>query len=217
MWNDFIELKDDLIRTMTLYCDSPNVDHREDLGHYNWFWSSRVLDMGHVSVVDKRDTHGIWMMHVNAYSKSKTPMPIYGFDVVCSKKKVTGCFHDLSPTGFNDMKMERKQVARTRPLPDWAKEIFSENMIAAGNIKEKDECLELCAFGSENLERWFDKASKIPMYSVMDDAEHYEFCMAREKYCHNQLQNPHSFNVMLNLGFPEDYLTDFKTNKQFPY
>jgi hypothetical protein len=41
--------------------------------------------------------------------------------------------------------------------------------------------------------------------------------MAREKYCHNQLQNPHSFNVMLNLGFPEDYLTDFKTNKQFPY
>ncbi len=218
MWNDFISLKKDLLRTFVMYCDSPNViDHREEYGHYNWFFSSRVLDMGHISVVDRRDTHGIWMMHVNAYSKSNTPMPIYGFDVVCSKKKVTGCFHDLSPTGFNDITFERKQVARTRPLPDWAKEIFSENMIAAGNIKEKDECLELCAFGVENLERWFDKAMKIPMHSVMDDAEMYEFCMARERYCFNQLQNPHSFKVMLNLGFPEDYLTDFKTNKQFPY
>ena len=217
MWNNFISLKDELIRNFIYYCDRPNTDHREEYGHYNWFFSSRVLDMGHVSVVDKRDSHGMWMMHVNAYSKSQTPMPIYGFDVVCSKKKVTGCFHDLSPTGFNDMKMERKEVARTRPLPDWAKEIFSENMIAAGNIKDTNECLELCALGSENLERWFDKATQIPSHAVMDDAEMYEFCNAREKYCFNQLQNPHSFNVMLNLGFPEDYLKDFKTNKQFPY
>jgi hypothetical protein len=225
VWNDFIDLQHELEGIFTYYCDSAVTDHREEYGHYNWFWRSRVLDMGHISVVDKRESHGIWMMHVNAYSKSNTPMPIYGFDVVCSKKKVTGCFHDLSPTGFNDMTMERKVVKRERELPEWAKEIFSENMIAAGNIRDQDEMQELAAFGMENLERWFIKAVVLPMaeqveFTDLDSqyaAEQYEFLLAREKYCHNQLQNPHSFKVMLNLGFPEDYLSDFKSNKQFPY
>ena len=212
MWDDFIELQRELTGIFTFYCEGGRPDHYEEYNHYNWFWKSKKLELGHISVVDKRESHGIWMMHVNAYAKVNYPMPIYGFDVVCGKNKVTGCFHDLSPTGYNDMQMTRKEVSRERELPDWAKEIFSGNMLAAGNITEKDEALEYATLGVDNLEAWFmtlerNKPSVPPV----------QYIGARSKYCHNQLQNPHSFNVMKSLGFPEDYLTEFKTTKQFPF
>ena len=212
MWDEFIDLKNQLTSTFTYYCEGGKPDHREDLGHYNWYWKNKRLELGHISVVDKRESHGIWMMHVNAYAKTTYPMPIYGFDVVCAKKKVTGCFHDLSPTGYNDMIMKRKEVKRERELPQWAKEIFSDGMLAAGNVTELDECIEYATMGDENLQDWFGilEASESIVPSV-------KYMHARQKYCNNQLQNPHSFNVMKNLGFPEDYLTEFKTTKQCPF
>ena len=212
MWNDFIDLKQELTRIFTYYCEGGRPDHYEEYGHYNWYWKSKKLELGHISVVDKRESHGIWMMHVNAYSNCTYPMPIYGFDVVCAKKKVTGCFHDLSPVGYNDMKMIRKEVKRERELPDWAKEIFSGGMLAAGNITERDQCLEYATQGMDNLEAWFLQLETIQMIPPS-----VKFMNARTKYCHNQLQNPHSFNVMKSLGFDEEYLKEFKTTKQFPF
>lgn len=212
MWDDFIHLKHELTRIFTYYCENGKPDHYLEQNHYNWYWKSKRLELGHISVVDKRESHGLWMMHVNAYSNCVYPMPIYGFDVVCSKKKVTGCFHDLSPTGHNDMQLVRKEVKRERELPDWAKEIFSGNMLAAGNVTEADECLEYATQGMDSLEAWFLQLEVLD--SIPPSAK---FLHARSRYCHNQLQNPHSFNVMKNLGFPEDYLTEFKTTKQFPF
>jgi hypothetical protein len=213
MWNSFIDLQNELAGKFTFFCDSPKIDHREDLGHYNYYWKSNYLDMGHISVVDKREEKGIWMMHVNAYSKSEYPMPIYGFDVVCSEKKVTGCFHDLSPTGYNDMPVrEDFRETKKRNLPEWAWEIFSREMVAAGNVSDFNEIAELVDIGANNLMHWFDvllhQEPIVPSVAYMH---------ARSKYCQNQLLNPHSFAVMLKLGFPEDYLRDFKTSKQFPY
>jgi len=212
MWNNFIELQRELTRIFTYYCENPTPDHNEELGHYNFYWKNKRLELGHISVVDKRDSHGIWMMHCNAYARAHYPMPIYGFDVVCSKKKVTGCFHDLSPTGYNDMIMPRKEVKRERTLPEWAVEIFSENMLAAGNVTEEDECLEYAMMGMDSLEAWFLRSEALkPIVPAV------KYIGRRSKYCQNQLMNPHSFKVMENLGFPSDYLTEFKTSKQFPF
>lgn len=84
-------------------------------------------------------------------------------------------------------------------------------MLAAGNVTEKDEILEYATMGIDNLEWWFSTVERSkPMIPQVP------FMAARSKY-HNQLQNPHSFNVMKSLGFPEDYLTEFKTSKQFPF
>lgn len=213
MWDDFIDLKEELYNTFTFFNELPVHDHQPDLGHYNYFWKSTNLDMGHISVVDKRESHSVWMMHVNAYSKGNYPMPIYGFDVVCGKNKVTGCFHDISPTGYNDFPVHNGfEETKRRELPDWAKEIFSEGMVAAGNVKQADELGELINIGASNLMTWHEVLNSLEETKP----EHY-YDNARKKYCQNQLMNPHSFAVMVKLGFPEDYLRNFKMNKQFPY
>ena len=213
MWNEFVELQKELTATFTFFAENPKVDHRPDLGHYNFYWKNARLDMGHISVVDKREEKGVWMMHVNAYSRAQYPMPVYGFDVVCGKNKVTGCFHDISPTGYNDFEVANGyEESKRRELPDWAKEIFSEGMVAAGNVNEEKEINELIAIGASNLMTWFEVQEGLEM-SIPD----YNYMNALSKYCQNQLMNPHSFAVMMKLGFPEEYLRNFKMNKQFPY
>jgi len=212
MWDKFIDLSEELKSIFDENAIREWDDRIWNERHTNLFWRSSKLGMGHMSVIDMRDSKGMWMMHVNAYSVDEIPMPIYGFDVVCGKNKVTGCFHDMSPTDSKDHPVCRKfqeQVSpfvpeRTRPLPDWAKEIFSESMIAAGNVKDEKEVDRLVSFGIQHLKDWFEY---VPYSSHL---------AGKTKYCENQLKNENSRNVMISLGLEEWYVDYFK-KIQFPY
>ena len=192
--------------------------------HINHFFTSDKVDMGHISIIDMRPNKGMWMMHVCAFAQPQYPMPIYGFDVICGRKKLTGCFHDMSPTVVTDQNKSAHESFETlvspfvpereRPLPDWAKEIFSENMIAAGNVQDDKEIANLARFGLENLNAWFKTLENVEPCVDMEIILAHE--NAKTKYCHNQLQNPNSKNVMVSLGLEKDYVERFKTI-QFPY
>jgi len=211
-WDKFIDLSEELKKIFDKNAKRVDSDIMWHECHTNIFWKSPTLEMGHMSIIDMRPSKGMWMMHVNTYSVDDVPMPIYGFDVVCGKNKVTGCFHDMSPTDAKDHPVCRKfqeRVApfvpeRTRPLPDWAKAIFSDSMIAAGNVKDEAEIDRLVSFGIENLKDWFEY---VPF------SAHIE---GRRKYCENQLKNENSRNVMISLGLTEQYVDFFKI-EQFPY
>jgi hypothetical protein len=224
MWKKFIELSESLKIIFEGHAGFGygNEDWHEN--HYNMFFSSDRLELGHISIIDFRETKGMWMMHVAAFAKPDIPMPIYGFDVVCGKNKVTGCFHDLSPTVHttdHDKALDDYQVLvkhfipeRTRPLPDWAKQIVSDSMIAAGNIQNEKEASTLAYFGRENLNRWFFHLNQMSRIHDDEIIQHHE--LGKMKYCFNQLQNQNSKNVMVSLGLEEDYVERFKS-VQFPY
>ena len=193
-------------------------------GHVNKFFSNDKLDMGHISIIDMREEKGMWMMHVCAFAKPEYPMPIYGFDVICGRKKITGCFHDVSPTvdvpEVVKVTDEHKQLVnwfvpkRERPLPEWAQAIFSDKMIAAGNVTDDKEIENLANFGLKNLNNWFHHLDDAESYADLGVIKAHE--EAKIKYCQNQLQNPNSKNVMISLGLEKDYVERFK-NIQFPY
>ena len=42
-------------------------------------------------------------------------------------------------------------------MPDWALEIFSPGMIAAGNISDERELNQICTLATSNLENYLDK------------------------------------------------------------
>jgi hypothetical protein len=220
-WDKFIVLSEELKNIFSKHADlvADGRDWHED--HINYFFKNHMLEMGHISIIDRRETHGMWMMHVNTYTNEKYPMPVYGFDVICGKKKVTGCFHDMSPTTPNHPVVKQYEdtvrgfvPVRTRPLPDWAKEIFTESMVAAGNVKDEVEIDRLVDFGIRNLKNWFEYASTL---EPTDDVElSKQHNAGKAKYCHNQLMNDNSKNVMVALGLGEDYVKRFK-GIQFPY
>ena len=223
LWDKFIELEGYMSTMMEGFCGFPRSGHGHP-NHTNKFYSSDKVDLAHISVIDMREEKKMWMMHVACYSKRNYPMPIFGFDVIVGKNKVTGCFHDMSPTTEGLVYSSATEAfkrnvepfipKRERELPQWAKEIFSGSMVVAGATDDSREVEKLCHLGRENLFAWFQE-------NEAADALHYPnivqtYNNALTKYCDNQLKNTNSKNVMISLGLEEEYVTRFK-RIQFPY
>merc|ERR1711995_44517 len=91
-------------------------------------------------------------MHINLFPAFDTDLPIFGLDIVANPKKISGCFCDYSPLTdrhhvfLDKFVLETKNLdwTRAREMPDWAQEIFSENIVGAGSIREGEETEQLC-------------------------------------------------------------------------
>ena len=105
------------------------------------------------------------MAHVCLFPELTNGGPIYGFDIIAGKKKVTGAFHDFSPllqkqhplTEWFKEEVKWYKPSKERELPDWAKAIFSGGMIAAGNVQEEKELNQICTMAVSNLANYIDK------------------------------------------------------------
>ena len=226
IWDHFIELEGYMSTMMEGFCGFPidSVNLPSTGNHINKVYRSNKVDLAHISVIDMRAEKKMWMMHVACFAKPNFPMPIYGFDVIVGKNKVTGCFHDMSPTlgkllpsiAFEEFKQTVAPFIpkRERELPPWAKEIFSNHMVVAGATDEPKEIENLCHMGRENLHSWFSEVDAKQANHFPDIVQTYNTALT--KYCDNQLKNTNSKNVMVSLGLEEDYVTKFK-RQQFPY
>jgi len=221
MWDEFICLSESFsILFEGHFGKSQTVPFQEHSDHTNLVYTSDKLALGHISIIDKRKEKGLWMMHVAAYANPEYPMPVFGYDVVTSKTKVTGVFFDVSPTiipsktenYFAEITRPFK-TERTRELPPWAKEIFSPHMIAAG-MPKPNEIKQLSYLGRITLTHWIEELQNKQAQIDAEITAHQNKTL--QKYCQNQLQNTNSKNVMLSLGLDEDYVDTFK-KYQFPF
>jgi len=225
IWDKFIDLSEYAQIMMEGFLGRPTTVDRQNEYHTDIrYESSHVVSLGNISIIDMRESKKMWMMHMACYSNISFPMPVYGFDGVCGKSKVTGCFHDFSPTVDNvssatctskfKEQTSRFVPKRNRELPQWAKEIFSENMVIAGATDDPYEIDALVHMGKENLFTWLNTVHQAP--PCAESAEVLKYTEALSKYCTNQLANTNSKNVMIALGLEEDYVNQFK-KRQFPY
>jgi phycocyanobilin:ferredoxin oxidoreductase len=195
----------------------PGMDRFNQPGWINRVWSSDSYRRAHVDVVDARETKGLWMMHCCIFPHTHNPAPIFGFDVVAGKNKITGCFHDYSPAGdtFHPMiDWFRNEVAKLewrkqRELPDWAKRIFTDSMVAAGNVSNPEELDQIADMARRNLSHYLSAVSETNN-TVLDTTSYQNF------YCDNQKQNPHTPKVMASLGLNEDDVQVFIQDCLFP-
>jgi Ferredoxin-dependent bilin reductase len=187
---------------------------------YNWhnkLWSSLGYRRAHVQVVDNRDTHGIYILHTTVFPQVNDPSPIFGFDAVCGKNKISGAFHDFSWSGDKDSSMylwfkdqsQGLEWNRPRELPEWAKQIFSPAMVAAGNLREESEIDQLCNLAKTTLDFYLENVGK-------DQQSGFNYHMAQNRYCHYQKQNPHVVRSMVAMGVPEQTMIEFVDEVLFP-
>jgi len=194
--------------------DTKMLDGR--LGITDCLYSSMRYRRAHISVVDARETKNVWMLHVTVFPHTNDPSPIYGFDIVAGPNKVSGAFHDFSCGGELDHNMMlwfetkayNKEWNKKRELPEWAKNIFSDSIVAIGAVGEEelDKFIEL---GLETLDYYLSKVGNTQQSGA-------DYHMAQNKYCRYQKQNPHTPRVLMNLGFTEDEATKFVELNLFP-
>jgi hypothetical protein len=197
--------------------NEPGMDRFNQPGWINRVWASKNYRRAHIDVVDARDTKGLWMMHCCVFPHVHNPAPIFGFDVVAGRTKITGCFHDFSPAGdvshpmiewFAD-EVAKLEWRKQRELPEWAKRIFTESMVAAGNVSDEAELAQISEMASYNLNHYLGAISNTNN-TALDTSAHQNY------YCDNQKQNPHTPKVMASLGLNETDISVFIQDCLFP-
>jgi len=220
VWNTLIEIQQ-LLETKFnqtgVEVFEPGMDRFNQPGWVNRVWASDRYRRAHVDVVDARDTKGLWMMHCCIFPHVTDPSPIYGFDVIAGKNKITGCFHDYSKAGDPDHPMmqwfadyvSRLEWRRVRELPEWATNIFSPSMVAAGNVQNEEELAQIIAMAKDTVEHYLSTVGE-----TLGQAENTT--AAQNYYAQNQKQNPHTPRVMVSLGLSEDDVQHFIQECLFP-
>jgi len=220
VWDTLIDiqhlLEDSFDRTGTEQFE-PGMDRFNQPGWVNRVWTSDIYRRAHVDVVDARETKGLWMMHCCIFPHIHNPAPIYGFDVVAGKNKITGCFHDYSKAGdANHPMMEwfsgevaKLEWRRERALPEWATNIFSKSMVAAGNVQDEAELEQIVQMAKNTLAHYLESVGETNN-TATDTTE------AQNYYAQNQKCNPHTPRVMVSLGLSEEDVQVFIQECLFP-
>ena len=224
IWNKLIDCKDDIIaifeeNATEIQEEGLDYFNRPDSGWINRVWANDNVRRAHIDVVDARDTKGLWMMHVCIFPTLDNPAPIYGFDVIAGKNKMTGAFHDFSPSSDPDHPMiqgyyesvENFIPEKPRELPEWARNIFTGKMLAAGNVKTEEEATEIIKIALSNLHAYFQEVGETKGEGAPDLV-----AACQNYYCENQQQNPHTPRTMKSLGLPEEDVDRFCTDMLFP-
>ena len=225
IWDKLIETQDRILDIFDEFAvekqeETLNKFHQPENGWLNKVWANPHVRRAHIDVVDVRDSKGLWMMHVCCFPTLTNDAPIYGFDVIAGKNKMTGAFHDFSASSGGEehplVDWYQDAVAdfipsKKRELPEWARNIFSPSMIAAGNVSTEEEATAICDLAVANLRTWF---GSVPEYTGNATVE--LTAGAQNYYCHNQQQNPHTPRTMKSLGLPEADVDEFCADALFP-
>jgi phycocyanobilin:ferredoxin oxidoreductase len=217
VWNTLIDIQQEFERQFNATGQEIAEPGLERFNWYNKVWSSDLYRRAHIDVVDARDTKGLWMMHCCVFPHTHNPAPIFGFDVVAGKNKITGCFHDFSPAGDPEHPMldwfadaaQQLEWNKVRKLPDWAERIFTPSMISAGNVSDMEEIKQIYHMATDNLKDYLENVSETNGTAVNTGP-------AQDYYCENQRQNPHTPKVMTALGLNEEDVRVFIQECLFP-
>lgn len=224
IWNRLIDCQHEIIDIFNTYAaefEEPGLDafNQPNNGWVNRVWYNTHVRRAHIDVVDARDSKGLWMMHVCVFPVLTNDAPIYGFDVIAGKNKMTGAFHDFSPSsnlehpmidGYKES-VEDFIPKKQRELPQWAKNIFTEKMLAAGNVSDEEEAVAIIDIATNNLRAYFEEVGEFDGQGDRDLT-----LAAQNYYCENQQQNPHTPNVMKSLGLDEHDVEQFCRDMLFP-
>jgi hypothetical protein len=169
------------------------------------FWKSNIIHKCHLKTIDLLETRKLWLLHLNIFPRDGIDLPILGCDIVAGPNKISGAFFDFSPVLHHDHPLcehfnnETNNFTWKKPreLPDWAKEIFSDHMMAIGNVREEETdqfvlaTEQLICYYLENMDEESVEAS-FPTKDILN------------KYCVNQKKNHQLHNSILAMGISEE-------------
>lgn len=221
IWQRLVDFQNSITNKISEHAEEYSEPGMERFNHSGWVnrvWRSDNIRRAHLDVVDARTTRGLWMMHFCLFPSLTNTAPIYGVDVIAGKSKVTGFFHDFSPgvdhshtliREFSES-VEQYEWKKQRQLPEWALQIFSPYMVAAGNINEINELESLIELSYNNLCMWLSSDHS------GDRCSPSEGKLVQNRYAFYQKQNPHTPKTMTALGLDEESVKLFVSDCLFP-
>ena len=201
-WDKVVPLSEKIIELFDKNFNKEKTTNDFD-GWQDHFWSSEYIRKCHLKTIDHRESRKMWLMHINIFPRVQYNLPILGFDIVAGPRKITGAFFDYSNCVYHPysdyMQMATSDLSWNKPreLPEWALNIFSENMIAAGNIQDEEVDL-LCDTTYDLTKYYVENLDKNTFENGSDMTDWHNV------YCANQKKNPHLHKSILGMGITEE-------------
>lgn len=222
------DLKPQLISIQTLLIDLFNNSGSEvietELNHFNYnnwinrVWTSNLYRRAHLNIIDASSQNGLWMLHCCIFPHIHNPAPIFGFDIVAGRNKITGCFHDFSPAGDNEHDLIKwfestvsdLQWTKIRDLPEWGKRIFSPAIIAASNIQTNAEIAQIVNTVNITSKHYLSQVA------ATNNTAKTATITAQNYYAQCQKENPRTPKVIASLGLNDQEVDIFIQQYLFP-
>lgn len=206
LWKKLQSLSNDISQ---LFDDNLDRQETEDFpfkfeGWKDTFWKSSKIQKCHLKIIDSRESRKLWLMHINIFPSVEFNLPILGFDIVAGPNKITGAFFDYSTLAYHpysdymEIRTQNLKWNKPRELPEWAQNIFSQNMIAAGNIRDEDEIDQLCEVTYDLTKSYVENIKSNAFKSQLDLTQWHNM------YCINQKKNEHLHKSILAMGISEE-------------
>jgi hypothetical protein len=109
---------------------------------------------------------------------------------------------------FHD-EVAKLEWRKQRALPEWATNIFSGSMVAAGNVSDEQELQQITDLAKTTIAHYLETVAE-----TNNTAENTT--EAQNYYAQNQKCNPHTPRVMVSLGLSEDDVEHFIQECLFP-
>jgi hypothetical protein len=219
VWRSVEKLRNQIINTMN---ESANPESEIGIDRAGWsdmVWSNENFRRAHLSIVDERANRGILMLHFCIFPHIHSNAPILGMDLIAGEKKITGAFIDFSATTSHDHTLmntfgkivDSYSWKKERVLPEWAAKIFSQHMIAAGNVTDTTELAQLDTIAKLVIDTY---TQDIAQYNHTEDSNLGK--SAQNRYCYYQKQNPQLYRSMMGMGLEEHEINKFVNDCLFP-
>jgi hypothetical protein len=202
---DKLEQLGEIIKLKLYSSNTPiiSVDYNNEWWYNQTFnsWSFRKASLQ----ILNRGT--VFVLHLSIFPHIDDTAPIFGFDIVATPNKITAAFCDFSITTnpghplVTWFKNKVKDVTwkKERELPDWGKQIFSDNMIAATTVNTEEEVNKVIDIGLQSLDQYL-----LGVGNNTDDFNIESVKAAQNKYCYYQKQNTFPVKMLVSYGLTEE-------------
>jgi len=179
---------------------------------YGWENKRYVSEAFRIAHIERYSDRALEVLHITCFPNITCGNPIFGFDIVTTDKKVLAAFLDYSPI-INDFQLKESKVSFgvNYPLPDWAKLIFSDKVVAV--IPQNDDDLKnLIEYTLDSFQYYLKSLSG---EIVRDINEIKTIAEKQNFYSEQQQKNERTFNV-LKAKLGEEQAKEFMETILFP-
>jgi len=155
---------------------------------YGWVNKRYISDLFRIAHIERYSDNNLEVLHFTCFPNINCGEPIFGFDIITVEKKCLACFLDLSPIITNRLLGIEKEFEKPYPLPDWAKEIFSDGVLAV--VPNDDEFEWICNNVTSIFESYLDLLTNKSEDMIT------EVVTRQNIYCEQQQKNERTFNVL---------------------
>jgi len=161
----------------------------------------------------------VYVLHLSIFPHTDDTAPIFGFDIVATPNKITAAFCDFSITTdpkhplvtWFENQVKDVTWKKERELPDWGKQIFSDNMIAATAVNTEEEVNKVINIGLKSLDHYIECVG-----NNSDDFNIESVIKAQDKYCYYQKQNTFPVKMLVSYGLTEEKAKEYFDKYLYP-